>query len=36
MCSVCPIPEGLQGQVGWGQGQPDLAEDFPAHSMGEL
>jgi len=23
-CFSCPIPGGIQGQVGWGPGQPDL------------
>ena len=24
---ICPIPEGVQGQAGWGPGQPDLLLD---------
>jgi len=24
----CLIPEGVQGQVGWGPGQPDVALDM--------
>ena len=31
---VCPIPGGVQGQVEWGSGQPDLASDNPAHGRG--
>ena len=27
----CPIPGGVQGQVGWGCGQPDLVSGSPAH-----
>jgi len=27
----CPIPEDVQGQVGWGLGQPDLMGGNPAH-----
>lgn len=34
----CPIARGVQGQVGWDPGQPDLlfdlAVDKPAHSTG--
>jgi len=30
----CPIPGNIQGQVGWGSEQPDLAEDVPAHGRG--
>ena len=26
-----PIPGGIQGQVGWGPGQPNLGEGDPAH-----
>jgi len=28
------IPRNIQGQVGWGSEQPDLAEDIPAHYRG--
>jgi len=28
----CPIPGGIQGQVGWGPEQPDLVHGSPAHS----
>ena len=35
---VCPILEGVQGQVGWGPGQPDLVLDLavgkPAYGRG--
>lgn len=35
---ICPIPEGVQGQVGGGPGQLDLALDLavgsPAHRRG--
>ena len=27
----CPIPGGVQGQVGWGPEQPDLGEGVPGH-----
>ena len=27
----CPIPEGIQGQVGWGPGQPKLIGGNPTH-----
>lgn len=27
----CPIPEGVQSQVGWGFEQPHLVEDISAH-----
>jgi len=30
----CPIHGNIQGQVGWGSEQPDLAEDLPAHCRG--
>jgi len=30
----CPLPGGVQGQVGWGFGQPGLVEDVPAHGRG--
>ena len=30
----CPIPGGIQGQVGWGFGQPDLLGGSPAHEGG--
>ena len=30
----CPVPGNLQGQVGGGSEQPDLAEDVPAHCSG--
>jgi len=34
----CPIPGGVQGQVGWGPGQSDLVLDLvvgnPAHGRG--
>jgi len=30
----CPLPRNIQGQVGWGSEQPDLAEDVPAHCRG--
>ena len=26
----CPIPGGIQGQVGWGPGQPELVGGSPA------
>ena len=29
-----PIPGGVQGQVGWGLGQPELVGGSPAHSNG--
>jgi len=28
----CPIPQGAQGQVGWGPEQPELVGSSPAHS----
>lgn len=28
----CPIP-GVQGQVGWGPGQPDLVGGIPSHGL---
>jgi len=28
----CPIPGGIQDQVGWGPGQPDLLGGNTAHS----
>ena len=30
----CPIPGMVQGQVGWGPGQPDLVGGVPAHGRG--
>ena len=30
----CPIPGGIQGQVGWGPGQHHLVGGNPAHSRG--
>ena len=30
----CPISRGIQGQVGWDPGQPDLVGDNPAHGRG--
>ena len=30
----CLIPEGTQGQTGWGPGQPELMCGSPAHNMG--
>jgi len=34
----CPVPGGVQGQVGWGPGQPDLVLDVkvggPACGLG--
>ena len=30
----CPLPGGVQGQVGWSSEQPDLVEDVPAHGRG--
>jgi len=30
----CPIPGGIQGQAGWGSGQPGLLVGDPAHSRG--
>jgi len=30
----CPIPGNIQGQVGGGSEQPDLAEGVPAHCRG--
>jgi len=29
-----PIPENIQGQVGWGSEQPGLVDDVPAHCRG--
>ena len=29
-----PIPGGIQGQAGWGPGQPDLVGGVPAHGGG--
>jgi len=29
-----PIPENIQGQIGWGSKQPGLVEDVPAHCRG--
>jgi len=28
----CPVPGGVQGQVGWGPGQPDLVLDVEVGS----
>ena len=30
----CLVPGGVQGQVGWNPGQPDLVGGNPAHCMG--
>ena len=30
----CPIPGGVQGQAGWGFGQPGLVGGVPAHGKG--
>ena len=30
----CPLPGRVQGQVGWGFGQPGLVEGVPAHGRG--
>jgi len=30
----CPIPGGVQCQVGWDFGQPDLMGDVPANGKG--
>jgi len=30
----CPIPGGVQGQVGWGPGQPYILGGSPAHGKG--
>jgi len=30
----CPLPESVQGQVGWDFEQPGLVESVPAHSRG--
>ena len=30
----CPIPGGIQGQSGYGSGQPGLVTGDPAHSRG--
>jgi len=30
----CPIPGGVQDQVGWGFGQPGLVGGVPAHGRG--
>ena len=30
----CPISGGIQGQVGWGPGQPELLGGSPANSRG--
>ena len=27
----CPVPGGVQGQVRWGPGQPELVGSSPAH-----
>ena len=32
--SGCPIPGGIQSQVGWGPGQPQLVGSGPAHGRG--
>jgi len=31
---VCPIPGGVQGQVGWGPGQPGLVLDMEVGGRG--
>ena len=31
---VCPIPGGVQGQDGWGTGQPDLIADNSVYGRG--
>jgi len=28
----CPIPGGVQAQIGWGPGQPNLLGGSPVHS----
>ena len=37
-CSRCPVPEIVQGQVGWDPGQPDLVPNlvvgYSTHSGG--
>ena len=33
-CGGCPIPGDVQGQVGWGFKQPDLAIAVPVYSRG--
>ena len=30
----CPVPEGVQGRVGWSPGDPDLVLDLVAGSLG--
>jgi len=30
----CPLPESVQGQVGWSSEQPGLVEDVPAYDRG--
>lgn len=32
--SMCAILGGIQGQVGWDPGQPDLVVSRPAHGWG--
>jgi len=32
--SRCPLPESIQGQVGWGFEQPGLMESVPPHGRG--
>ena len=27
----CPIPDSIQGQIGWDPGQPDLVGSNPTH-----
>ena len=29
----CAIPAGIQGQVGWGSGQPDVVGDNPTQAI---
>ena len=31
----CPLPGSVQGQVGWGSEQPDVAKDVPTHGRGD-
>jgi len=31
---LCPLPGGVQGQVGWSSNQPGLVEDIAAHGRG--
>jgi len=30
----CPISGGVEGQAGWGPGQPDVVSGSPAHGRG--